>query len=56
VYVSQVELITALLKELDRQNPGVCMSQTAMNAVIAAANVIVAAKDGLTASSQETPA
>jgi len=48
VYISQSELVVALLAELERQCPGVTINQAAFNAIIFAADAIVAAaKTGL---------
>jgi len=47
-YVDQTRIITALLGELERQMPGVCVSQAGMNALIQAANIVVAAQAGYT--------
>ena len=43
VFLSQPQLVCAILSELDRQNPGVLINQAAMNAIIQAADEIVAA-------------
>lgn len=43
VFLSQTSLVCAILGELDRQNPGVLINQAAMNAIIQAADEIVAA-------------
>lgn len=42
-YVSQVSLITAILRELEAQEPGTLISQAQMNAIIGAADQIVEA-------------
>ena len=42
-YVSQVSLITAILRELEAQEPGATVSQSQMNAIIGAADQIAAA-------------
>jgi hypothetical protein len=42
-YVSQMSLITAILTELDRQEPGTLISQAQMNAIILAADQVVLA-------------
>lgn len=45
--VHQTELICAILGELDRQHPGATLIQDQMNAIIAAADQIVATlRDG----------
>lgn len=41
--VSQMELICAILAELDRQIPGVCLNEITMNTIIRAADLVVAA-------------
>ena len=48
VFLSQTQLICAILDELDRQNPGAVINQTTMNAICEAADHIVAvARQGL---------
>ena len=42
-YVYQIHLIAAILRELDAQEPGATISQAQMNAIIGAADQIVAA-------------
>lgn len=42
-YVSQIHLITAIIRELEAQEPGVTVTQAQMNAIIRAADQIVAA-------------
>ena len=42
-YIFQSELICAILAELDRQRPGICVDQCVMNAIIDAADSVVAA-------------
>lgn len=46
--ISQIELVAAILKELNRQQLGVCASQAGMNAVIQAADLIKAAQGEFT--------
>lgn len=43
IYINQVRVITAILRELDAQEPGTYVSQAQMNAIIQAADLIVRA-------------
>lgn len=43
IYLSQISLITAILLELDTQEPGVTVTQHQMNTIIKAVNAIQAA-------------
>ena len=54
VVLSQLELVCAILNELDRQNPGAQVHQDVMNDIIEAADAIVAsARRGLSLESPE---
>lgn len=48
VFLSQTQLVYVIMAELDRQNPGLFISQDAMNDIIQAADdIVAAARQGL---------
>ncbi len=56
LFLFQPELLSAILKELDRQNPGARINQAAMDAFVQAADdIIAAARQGLLPSPKEVP-
>jgi len=50
--IIQTEIVMALLAELDRQVPGVCVSALGMNAIIQAANTVCNAQREFTSPEQ----